>query len=118
MFDLYRRTQVGDAVTYVRPYQTISTGLLGENNSMTIFEEKIIVLSDNTSSKVVADTQELHAVITNPNASFDIVNPATGEAIGTMTFAQLKVQMYSLYLYLAAQRDALEAEESPLPPEE
>ncbi len=108
MFDLYKNETIGDATTYIRPYQTISTGPLNGPNSMTIFEEKIVILSDASVQKIPLDTAELQVTITDPTESFDIVNPTTGEVTGTMTFAQLKVQMYSLYLHLAALRDAAE----------
>lgn len=116
MFDLYKNTPIGDAATYVRPYQTISTGPLDGPNTLTIFEEQIVVLPDASTKRVALDTPELRATITDPNESFNVVNPATGAVTGTMTFAQLKIQMYSLYLHLAAARDqAALAEQSPLP---
>lgn len=105
MFDLYKKTIIGDVTTYVRPYQTISTGPLNAPNSMTIFEEQITILPDASVQRVPLDTPELQAVITDPNQVFNIVNPATGDVTSTMTFAQLKIQMYSLYLYLAGIRD-------------
>lgn len=106
MFDLYKKTAVGDATTFVRPCQTISTGPLNGPNALTIFEEKITVLSDGSTARSDLGTPELQHTVTDPNETFNVVNPATGEVTGTMTFAQLKIQMYSLYLYLAAQRDA------------
>lgn len=105
MFDLYRNIAVGDVTTYVRPYQTISTGPLNGLNTMTIFEEMIVVLPDDSTVKVALDTPELQVTITDPNESFDVINPVTGTVTGTMTFAQLKIQMYSLYLHLATIRD-------------
>jgi len=103
-FDLYKNLTVGDATTYVRPFQTISFGPLNGENSMAISEEKVIVLSD--ASVTTVPLGELAVTITDPNASFNVVNPITGAVTGQMTFAQLKVQMYSLYLHLAALRDA------------
>lgn len=106
MFDLYKKTTIGDATTYVRPYQTISTGPLAGPNTLTIFEEKITVLSDASTIRSDLGTPELQYTVTDPNAVFNVVNPVTGEVTGTSTFAQLKIQMYSLYLYLASLRDA------------
>lgn len=107
MFDLYKNTVIGDVTTYVRPYQTISTGPISGPNTMTIFEEKITVLPDASTVRSEVGTPELQFTVTDPNQVFNVVNPVTGAVTGTMTFAQLKVQMYSLYLYLAAQRDAV-----------
>jgi hypothetical protein len=109
MFDLYRSTQIGDVTTYVRPYQTISTGPLEGPNTLTIFEEKIIVLPDASIQKVPLDTPEIQFAVTDPNEVFNIVHPVTGVVTGTMTLAQLKIQMYSLYLHMAAARDAADA---------
>lgn len=105
MFDLYKKTQIGDVTTYVRPYQTISTGPLNGLNSMTIFEEQVTILPDASVQNAPLGTPELQVTITDPNQVFNVVNPVTGAVTGTLTFAQLKIQMYSLYLYLAAQRD-------------
>lgn len=105
MFDLYRKTSVGDATTFVRPYQTISNGPLNGPNALTIFEEQITVLPDASTVRSDLGTPELEKTITDPNEVFNVVNPVTGAVTGTLTFAQLKIYMYSLYLYLAAQRD-------------
>lgn len=106
MFDLYKNTQHGDAMSYVRPFETNSFGPLNGLNTMVIQEEKIVVLPDATTERVALDTPGLQITISDPTASFNVVHPATGVVTGTMTFAQLKIQMYSLYLHFAAIRDA------------
>lgn len=106
MFDLYKKTLIGDVTTYVRPFQTISYGPLNQPNSMIISEELVTILPDASTTNVPVQTPELRATITDPNQSFNLVDPSTGEVTGTKTFAQLKVEMYSLYLYLAGLRDA------------
>lgn len=105
MFDLYKKTQIGDVTTYVRPYQTLSLGPLNGPNSMTISEELIIVLPDTTTVNVPLGTSDIQVTITDPTQSFNIVDPTTGAITGTKTFGQLKCELYSLYLYLAAIRD-------------
>lgn len=105
MFDLYQNTTIGDVTTYVRPFQTISNGPLNGPNSMTIFEEQVVILPDESTKVVALDTPEIMATITDPTESFNVVHPTTGAVTGTLTFAQLKVQLYSLYLHLAAIRD-------------
>lgn len=105
-FDLYKKILIGDVTTYIRPYQTLSLGPLGGLSSMTISEEKVIILPDASITTVPLGTADLQATITDPNQSFNIVDPATGDILGTKTFLQLKCEMYSLYLYLAAIRDA------------
>jgi len=106
MFDLYKKTTVGDATTYVRPFQTISYGPLGQPNSMSISEEMVVVLPDASTLNFPLTTGALQATITDPTQAFNLVDPASGAVTGTKTFAQLKVELYSLYLYLAAIRDA------------
>lgn len=105
MFDLYQKKQIGDVTTYVRPFQTVSLGPLNGLNSVTISEELVTILPDLSTTNVPLGTADLQATITDPNQAFNVVDPTTGAIIGTKTFAQLKVEMYSLYLYLAAIRD-------------
>lgn len=105
MFDLYKKTQIGDVTTYVRPFQTVSSGPLDGPNSLTISEELVTTLPDASVTHVPLGTSDLQFTVTDPNQAFNVVDPTTGATIGTKTFAQLKVEMYSLYLYLAAIRD-------------
>lgn len=105
MFDLYRNRQIGDVTTYVRPYQTINLGPLSGQNSITISEELITILPDASVTNVPLGTADLQATITDPTQSFDLIDPTTGAVIGSKTFAQLKIELYSMYLYLAAIRD-------------
>jgi len=104
-FDLYKKTQIGDVTTYVRPFQTLSLGPLNGPNSLTISEELVIVLPDASVVNTPLGTAELQITITDPNQSFNVVDPTTGAVLGTKTFAQLKCELYSLYLYLASIRD-------------
>lgn len=106
MFDLYKKTAIGDATTYVRPFQTISYGPINGPSSVVISEETIVILPDASIVNVPNLASTLAATITDPTQAFDVVDPTSGSVIGTKTFAQLKVEMYSLYLYLAAIRDA------------
>lgn len=105
MFDLYKKILIGDVTTYIRPMQTISYGPLGQPNTLIITEELVTILPDLSTTNVPVSTPDLRQTITDPTQVFNVVDPSTGAVTGTMTFAQLKVQMYSLYLYLAALRD-------------
>jgi len=104
-FDLYKKTTIGDVTTYVRPFQTVSLGPLNGPNSLVISEELVIVLPDASTVTLPLATPELQATITDPTQSFNIIDPTTGDITGTKTFAQLKCELYSLYLYLASIRD-------------
>lgn len=105
MFDLYQKKQIGDVTTFKRPYQTIALGPYNGQNSMRISEELVTILPDLSTTNVPTGEADLEAVITDPSQVFNVVDPTTGTVTGTMSFAQLKVQMYSLYLYLASLRD-------------
>lgn len=41
---------------------------------------------------------------------FDLVHPETGEAVGSMTYGEFQLALYSLYLHVAAKRDEPPAE--------
>jgi hypothetical protein len=43
--------------------------------------------------------------------SFNLIHPETGDVIGTATWADLQVLLFSAYLHTAAERDALKAKE-------
>lgn len=43
------------------------------------------------------------------DTEFDLLNPETGEVIGTMTHGELYAALYSLYIQCAIERDAAEA---------
>lgn len=116
MFDIYRNETIGDATTYVRPRETVSTGLISGENTLRIFEEKITVLSDGTVIRSDLETPELSVTISDPTETFDVVNPTTGEVTGSLSLAQIKTYLYSMYLHFAAQRDEADAQqEGPLP---
>ncbi len=105
MFDIYKRTTIGDAVTYVRPYETLSKGPLAGPNSLMIFEEKVTQLSDGSTVRSDLGTPEIEKIVTDPTEVFNVINPTTGAVTGTLTYAQLKIYMYSLYVHLATLRD-------------
>lgn len=42
------------------------------------------------------------------SGSFDLLNPTTGAVVGTMTHSELYAILYSLYIKVATDRDALE----------
>jgi hypothetical protein len=41
----------------------------------------------------------------NATTQFDLLNPATGQVIGTAQYQDLQVLLYSLYFHLAMERD-------------
>ena len=72
-------------------------------------EEKKATLSDGTTIELPLAETALVDTFTNPDKIINLVNPITGESLGTTaTYGDLQVIMHSLYLQLAAERDAAE----------
>lgn len=70
---------------------------------ITMHEERITVVGDNTFRENVG---AVYAAF-DPNAEIALLNPDTGEALGTtMTQGQIHLAMWSLYMQLASERDA------------
>ena len=70
-----------------------------------VFDEEKIALLDN-GLKVNTPGGQLVEPMTDPTTTFDLIHPETGAVIGTAQYLNLHVLLYSLYLHLAAQRDA------------
>lgn len=88
---------------------------------ITFFEEQINVIGEDTITKMLSNvSKQLNE--TTAGISFPILNPETGEAIPegtTMTYQDLYVALYSLYLHLAEERDTpLVPVEEPAPAED
>lgn len=74
-----------------------------------IFGEQKIVMIDSVATLVPLNTEV--KVTFDPNKTFPLLNPSTGEPTGsTYTHKQLYEILYSLYIYSAKERDA-EAEQ-------
>ena len=70
-----------------------------------VFSEEIATrLPDGTVVTVPSTTISSNA--TDMTTTFNLIDTETGSVAGTMTYGQLYDAMYSLYLNLAAQRDA------------
>lgn len=67
------------------------------------FEEKLTELSDG--QIIRANAGELLEEMTDPLTEFDLLNPLDGSVIGTATYQQLQVLLYSLYFHLVTLRD-------------
>lgn len=75
-------------------------------------EERRVVLSDGATlgTPAGAITKEF----TDPATEFPLLNPATGEAVGQqLTHGFVYAALWSLYMALAAERDAAIVEEPP-----
>jgi hypothetical protein len=73
------------------------------NASISFSEEEVIQLG--TDDYIKKETGVLSEQFSNI-VSFDILNPTTGAVVGSMTPLELYVALYSLYMYLAQERDS------------
>jgi hypothetical protein len=104
----YKETTIAGS-SYIRAKNVHFTN--GETEKNVIFvEEQIINLDGETIRK---DAGEVYSEFTPDNAAsdFSILNPETGEDSGqSMTFQDVYVALYSLYLHLANERDIAAAQ--------
>jgi hypothetical protein len=75
----------------------------GAEPSVTIVEAVKTTTDDGTVH--LCDIGQIFGRFNPENGSFPLLNPETGEAVGTMSHAELYVALYSLYLSLATDRD-------------
>lgn len=83
----------------------ISNGL--EKKSIQFIEQDVVVL-DGTVVVKHGDTIDELFTLENAATPFDLLNPETGEVLGSMTYQDLYVGLHSLYLHLATTRDLKE----------
>jgi len=90
---------------YTRAYQVhVQNGMAAK--AITFHEEEVINLADEV---IQRKKGSVTAPFTSDNASteFALVDPTTGADSGqAMSYQDVYVALYSLYLHLAAQRDA------------
>lgn len=90
---------------YRRAYQVhVANGMT--NKVITFHEEDVINLSNDVIQQKAGSVSK---PFTNDNAntSFSIVDPSTGNDSGqSMTYQDVYVALYSLYLHLAKERDS------------
>lgn len=78
----------------------------GGTPGVLLVEQQAMQLGDEV---VIKDIGNLAATF-DPAAEIPLVNPETGESLGqVMTHQQLYVALHSLYIQLAAERDAAQA---------
>lgn len=95
---LYRRES---KELYVRAHHIGIENQLGETPNITFHEQFA------TMDGLVVDGRlgSCALEMTDPTESFPLYHPETGTELGTLTYAELQVALYSLYLYAASKRD-------------
>jgi len=86
--------------------------------SIKFFEEKVKVEGDNTVS-LGMDGSVLHTHYTdlNKDTEFNLLNPEDNSVMGTQTYEQFFMSLYSLYWHMAQDRDSI-SQEPEVPVEE
>lgn len=70
-----------------------------------VYDEEVIAALSNGVT-VNTPVGHLRQEMTDPATGFPLVHPVTGDPLGTAHYGDLHVMLHSLYLHLAAQRDA------------
>ena len=105
MTTLYKE-QTSTTTSYVRAREIrINNNLSGQ--SLTFLEEKLTTLSDGTVESANFGTINEDFTPENAGETFDLLNPLTGEPLGSSaSYTDLQVMLFSLYFHLTAKRDA------------
>jgi len=82
------------------------TNDLNSPNTITFVEELIKHVGN---KEIHSDVSEIYKVLTPENqlTSFDLLNPMDDTVIGSATYQDLYVLLYSMYIALVAERDAV-----------
>lgn len=100
----YKETSL-EGTSYVRAANvSLINGLT--NKSITFNEEKIINLSDGDVIRKSGGSVSDEFTAENAPTSFDLLHPDTGDVVGSATYQDVYVMLYSLYINLATKRDS------------
>lgn len=101
----YKQTTISGS-SYQRARLISITNEYNSNNSITFVEEVINFIGD---QHVHTDVSQIKEILTPDNAltQFNLLNPQDDSIIGIATYQDLYVLLYSLYMKLAADRDAI-----------
>ena len=101
----YKETTV-TGTAYIRANQVVVANPLEGVKAVSYYEEQVVNLEDD---QIIRPQGGIQEPFTQDNASeeFDLVDPVDGTPLGmTMEYKDLYVALHSLYLHLAAKRDA------------
>jgi hypothetical protein len=103
----YKETAV-TGTSWIRAYQMRLTNPYNALPKVTFDEEKIVSYGSNVvKTPIIAKTiDEVSVDFSDPTVKFDLVNPDTDAVIGSATYQDFHVMVYSLYHSLGIVRDA------------
>lgn len=100
----YQETTL-NGTSYVRSNHIIVSNPLDGVKAISFMEEQVLNLEG---EQVIRPKGGIQEPFTEDNllSEFPLLNPETGEPLGTsVTYQQVYVTLYSLYMYLAKRRD-------------
>ena len=102
----YNQTTITNGTIHTRAYHVNIENPLGGIPSVQFNEENVLD-NNGVTTKFPSSSQPLQLSMTDPSVTFNLIDPTDGTTVlGTATYQQLYVSIYSLYLSLAAMRDA------------
>lgn len=98
----------GEMTTWIRAKKIMIDNPLHDVPTLSFIEEEVKSFTDKT---VILNTINVFSkVLSDPNETFHLLNPATGEALGMqMSVGQVAAALYSYYIALAKARDEAQA---------
>jgi hypothetical protein len=97
------KESTGTTTSWQRAYQVNISNKLSEVPKIIFYEEEAVNLgSGNFITKHVGHLEE---TFTNPLTEFNLINPETGDVIGTSTYMQAYLILHSMYMHLVYIRD-------------
>ncbi len=102
----YKQTNVS-GTSYIRSNQVIVANPLSGTKAISFMEEQIVNLDG---EQIVRQKGGIQEPFTNENVGeeFSLVNPETGDPLGSSaSYQELYIMLHSLYLHLAGKRDTV-----------
>lgn len=100
----YKQTNIlGES--YIRADQIIIHNRLGKAPEIIFAEEQVMNIGDEQIHRAVSNCSD-SMTAENSSEEFNLINPETGDVIGTSTYQQFAVMLHSLYFHVAGKRDA------------
>lgn len=99
-----QNTTTRTLTTFLRPY-SFTMDLPLEGDAGLTFLEETVQEEQGRPDTVLDGGVALSHLVDRPSDSFDLLHPQTGNPTGTMTYAELRLALESLYVHLANERD-------------
>lgn len=91
--------------SWVRAVRVVLENPLGGGAAATFIEETVVSTPAGNIMQAAGNVVEPFTV-DNAAEAFDVLNPETGEVVGSATYQDVYALLHSLYYHVAAKRDA------------